>query len=233
MHLLRSKEHSRTFLLFALAWLTVVCGCQPAARDARNEPATDTTASDATSARDRTAGGGPRLVGTATDVTVELPARFEEVLADSVGNFATVTSGELSPGILGGPGGGGFRYPWSERQAPFAVIADFDGNGANDVVLLQRSPEMGRVVAVLDVPPRPRVIELRRWARADAGEGGPMTSFYLMLQPAGAMHAPDFGSGVDTTITLRREGVVVAYFGQAARTFWYEDGRFESRTTAD
>lgn len=219
--------------ILTLVGILAGCGSPPGDKGTSDEAELDTTSSSA-EAPALEPGTGPRLVGTATDVTVDLPARFLEALAAHDSTFVTVTSGELSPEILGGPGGGGFRYPWSEREAPFAVFADFDGNGTRDAVLLQRSADTGRVVAVLDVPPRPRVVELRRWARMDAGESGPMTSFYLRLHPAGAMHVPDFGGGKgDTTIVLAREGVTVAYFGKAARTFWYEDGRFESRTTAD
>ncbi len=86
----------------------------------------------------------------------------------------------------------------------------------------------------LDVPPRPRVVELRRWSRADAGQTGALSSFYLRLHPAGPMRVPDFGgTGSDTTFMLPREGIEVVAYGQAARTYWYSNGDFVSLTTAD
>src|SRR5688572_5830314 len=75
-------------------------------------------------------GVGPALAGTPPQVQLLLPSRFEEALAAAGGNFVTVAPAEFGPGIVGGPVGGAAR--WSEREAPFAVLADFDGNGAQD-----------------------------------------------------------------------------------------------------
>ena len=175
---------------------------------------------------------GPALTGTPPQATVLLPPSFSEALDAGGGSFVTVAPNEFSPMIVGGHGEGAAR--WGEREAPFAVLADFDGNGRRDAVLLQRSPDEGRVVAVLNDLPKPRVVELRRWARTDAGDAAPLTGFYLRLHPAGTLRVPDLGGGGgDTTVTLTHEGVEVVAYGQAARTYWYADGDFTSLTTAD
>lgn len=174
----------------------------------------------------------PALSGTPPEVRLVVPPRFDEALAAGTGGFATLASSDFGPEILGGTGG--WSYPWSWLEAPFAVLADFDGNGKRDVALLQRSANEGRAVTVLDVSPRPRVLELRRWNRADAGDNGALSPFYLRLRPAGPMRVPDLaGAGADTTVTLRHEGVEVVAYGQAARTYWYSNGDFVSLTTAD
>ena len=175
---------------------------------------------------------GPSLTGTPPQVQALLPGSFTQALNAGGGSFVTVAPNEFSPMIVGGHGEGAAR--WGEREAPFAVLADFDGDGRRDAVLLQRSPDEGRVVAVLNDLPKPRVVELRRWARTDAGDAPPLTGFYLRLHPAGMLRVPDFGGGGgDTTVTLNHEGVEVVAYGQAARTYWYADGDFTSLTTAD
>jgi hypothetical protein len=199
---------------------------------------TDTSSSDdpePDSARQEVAvvpaAGPPSLEGTPPDVRLVLPARFEEALA-AEGSFTTLTRTDFGPEILSGTGG--FTYPWSAREAPFAVTADFDGDGRLDVAVLQRSTTHGRAAVVLDAEPQPRVAELRRWARSDAGDTGALSPFYLQLHPAGTMRMPDFGgTGSDTTVTLAHTGIEVVAYGQAARTYWYENGRFTSLTTAD
>ena len=210
--------------------LLIVAGCSRPEETRRPGLPADST--KATAPEPEVTTGPPNLEGTPPEVRLVVPARFEGALVAQGGSFVTLTPGDFMPQIIAETGG--WSYPWSDREAPSAVIADFDGNGSRDVALLQRSGTEGRAVAVLDVPPRPRVVELRRWSRADAGESGPRTSFYLRLHPAGTMRVPDFGgSGADTTVTLAHDGVEVVAFAQAARTYWYSNGDFMSITTAD
>lgn len=174
----------------------------------------------------------PNLEGTPPEVRLVVPPRFEDALAEEGAGFDTLRPNEFGPEILGGAGG--WSFPWSERVSPFAVIADFDGDGRRDVAVLQRSPTQGRAAVVLDAESGPRVAELRRWSRAVAGDAGAQSVFYLRLHPAGTMRVPDFGgTGADSTVTLAHEGIEVVAYGQAARTYWYDNGRFTSLTTAD
>ena len=222
---------TRTYALLLLAALASGCARGP---DTSSSSTAGPPAADSTPARDPipSASGPPRFEGTPPEVSLVVPARFDEALAADRA-FVTLTGRDFGPEILGGSGG--FAYPWSAREAPFAVIADFDGNGARDVALLQRSDKEGRAVVVLDVPPRPRVVHLRRWARSAAGDTGELSAFYLRLHPAGTIRVPDFGgSGAgDSTVTLVHEGIEVVAYGQAARTYWYDNGDFASIGTAD
>jgi hypothetical protein len=216
--------------VLVLAMSLAMGGCQAKSDDVAGTPASSAPTDSLQPIEP--AGAGPTLSGTPPIVQPVLPASFEEALIAAGGSFVTVTPAEFSRQIVGGSSGGAAR--WGDREAPFAVLADFDGNGRRDAVLLQRSPSEGRVVAVLNDLPKPRLVELRRWARADAGDTGPLTGFYLRLHPPGTLRVPDFGGGGgDTTVTLTHEGVEVVAYGQAARTYWYADGDFTSLTTAD
>lgn len=175
----------------------------------------------------------PRLDGMPPDVQVALPARFARALASNYGSFAAISPGDLDSAIT--RDAGGWSYPWDARQSPVAVLADFDGDGRDDVALLQRSSGGGRAVAVLDTRPAPTVHVFHEWTRSALGETGP-TAFYLVRYPAGRHEVPDFdgtGAGTASTVDLPNEGITVSYYGKAATTHYFKDGRFQKMTTAD
>jgi hypothetical protein len=212
--------------------LLALAGCAGDERTTTTDtsPAPDTTAPAPSEPAPTTP---PLFEGTAPAVTLVLPERFDTALHDDDSTMVTLPHSAFGPEILGGAGG--WSYPFTPREAPFGVIADFDGNGTRDVALLQRADDEARAIVVLDVPPRPRVLTLRKWKRAEAGEPGPLSGFYLRLHPAGTIDVPDFGASgrADSVVTLPREGVQVVAWGKAARTYWYSNGDFVSLQTAD
>ena len=177
---------------------------------------------------------GPRLVGNPPTVQIELPPRMTQALAAGDSGYATVTPFEFVKSIVPGDAGDGtWHYAYNGREAPFAVIADFDGDGRDDVALLQRSPETGRVVVVFDDPDHPRVAIAKAWARVTSGDVG-KSGFYLSLFRAGPYRVPDFGgSGFDSTVTLPHEGIQVSNYGKAATTYYWTGDKFESVQTGD
>jgi len=177
---------------------------------------------------------GPRLVGNPPTVQIELPPRMTRELAAEDTSFKTLTPFEFVYEIVRtDPVDGAWRYSYNGRESPFAVIADFDGDGNDDVALLQRSQTKGRVVAVLDRGDEPRVVLVKEWERVTSGDVG-KSGFYLSLFRAGPYHVPDFGgSGIDTTVTLAHEGIQVSNYGKAATTYYWTDERFASVVTGD
>jgi hypothetical protein len=176
---------------------------------------------------------GPRLVGQPPTVQIELPPRMTLALADENAGYTTLTPQDFVAEIVPGTAGG-WSYPYDDRQAPFAAIADFDGDGRSDVALLQRSNLGGRAAVVLDAQPAPRVVELRAWTNAATGESG-KTGFYLTRFPAGRFKVPDYGGSGDTSqvADLAYEGIQVSAYGKAATTYYWTDGQFRSVTTGD
>ena len=178
---------------------------------------------------------GPRLVGNPPTVQIELPPRMTRALAEKDTSFTTLTPfefvHEISPGSTVK---GAWAYPYDGRQAPFAVIGDFDGDERDDVALLQRSASRGRVAVIFDRSYGPLVVIVKSWSRMTAGDAG-KSGFYLARFPAGTLKVPDFaGTGdTSTTVTLLHEGIEVSNYGKAAMTFWWNRVAFESVTTAD
>jgi hypothetical protein len=220
------RHASRRVDLLILA-LLLVAGC--ARRDELNAPARGKVAAEI-------ADQGPRLVGQPPTVQIDLPPRMTAALAADVKSFTTLTPFDFAAEIV--PGTSGWSYPYDSLQAPFAVIADFDGDGRDDVALLQHNARGGRAAVVLDTAPAPRVLVLRSWvwnvlenSRSDPGP----ERFYLTRFPAGRFRVPDFGGSGDTSqvADLAHEGVELAYFGKSATTYYWSDGAFRSVTTSD
>jgi hypothetical protein len=178
---------------------------------------------------------GPRLVGNPPTVQVELPPRMTLALAEGDTSFTTLTPfdfvHEISPGSSVK---GTWHYDYDGRQAPFAVIADFDGDGRDDVALLQRSASTGRVVVVFDRTDGPKVANAREWSRVTSGDVG-KSGFYLSRFPGGPHKVPDFGGSGDTarTVTLAHEGIEISNYGKTATTYWWTGDKFDHVTTAD
>jgi hypothetical protein len=183
---------------------------------------------------------GPRLVGNPPTVQIELPPRMTAaLLADS--GFVTLSPFDFVRQIApGDTAAGAWHYPYDGRQAPFAVIGDFDGDGRDDVAMLQRSdgPALmkaeGRVLVVFDRAGAPVAVTATSWNTRIAGEGR-KSGFYLTRFPAGAFKVPDFGGSGDSarTVTLPHEGIEVSNYGKTAATYWWTGSTFESVTTAD
>jgi len=178
---------------------------------------------------------GPRLVGNPPTVQIELPPRMTAALATSDTSFATLTPFdfvyEVSPGSTIDSA---WHYTYDGHQAPFAVIADFDGDGRDDAALLQRSGSTGRVVVIFDRTDGARVATVRDWSRVTSGDVG-KSGFYLSRFPAGPYKVPDFGGSGDTarTVVLEHEGIQISNYGKTATTYWWTGKKFQSVTTAD
>ena len=176
---------------------------------------------------------GPRLVGNPPTVQIELPPRMTQALGDS--GWTTLTPFDFVQEIVpGDTTSGAWDYPYDGRQAPFAVIGDFDGDGKDDVALLQRASGKVRVAVVFDRAGSPIV------ATAESGDLGiagdtHKSGFFLTRFRKGPYRVPDFGGSGDTarTVTLANEGIEVSYYGKGATTYYWTGDRFESVTTGD
>ena len=185
---------------------------------------------------------GPRLVGKPPTVQIELPPRMTAAMAESDSGYATLTPFDFVEQVVpGDPVAGAWKYPYDGRQAPFAVIGDFDGDGRDDVAMLQRSKDgpgpgrtPARILFVFDRAERPWAGHAYSLPHFDASAGA-KTGFYLTRFPAGSIRVPDFGGSGDTarTVTFPNESIELSNYGKTARAIGWTGEAFESVQTGD
>lgn len=185
---------------------------------------------------------GPRLVGNPPTVQIELPPRMTAALAAIDSGFVTLTPFDFVPEIVPGDStDGAWRYSYNDRESPFAVIGDFDGDGRKDVALLQRSTgpafmkAEGRVVVIFDRTSGAVAATATSWNFPFVDKGS-KSGFYLTTFRPGPYTPPDFGGSGQPrrTINFPYEGIQLSNYGKTATTYWWtREGDFESAATAD
>ena len=104
-NLVRTKEHSRIFLGLLIAALALVAPCSAWAIDG--------------AALSKGKDGYWRLV---------MPSEISQSMRDSVPGFESATDADYASTVRS-------KYPYDEHQSPFALIADLNRDGREDIVL--------------------------------------------------------------------------------------------------
>lgn len=145
-----------------------------------------------------------------------LPPRFEAALARYAPAFRRWQDSEFIASVKEG-------YPYTQHQAPSAVIGDFNSDGVLDAAVLGKSGSERVLLALIDTAGSVRISELERsphvqsWintgARSETGEW-----VFLRLKPireatrcAGVIYQDRSG-----------EAIVIEYFGKAATVHYLD-----------
>ena len=158
---------------------------------------------------------GPRIVGTGAERRLHLPPRLLDVLHAQQPGFETMRRADLAPDSRDG-----FPGADESRIAPFAVIADFDGDRRPDVAMLGRDREHRRIVVILDRAAGPRVHAMAEDYGAEPDSLG--VHQYLGLNGPGDTF---FEDEAGHHIHLRNAAVLVESEG-ASEIWYYVNGRF-------
>jgi hypothetical protein len=124
----------------------------------------------------------------------------------------------------------GWRYPFDEHQEPWAVLADFDGDGDRDAALLGSSGKTLKLLVVWADSSEPQAASLRERAWDSRVERRHLDEF-LQHRPAGPV--PWAGGDEDTTFTIPHDGVELVYFEKAAVTRYYDGDVWREIVTGD
>ncbi len=129
------------------------------------------------------------------------------------------------------------QYTFSNRQLPFAVIGDFNGDGKNDVALQGHDKTRELLIAVLSSTGGPVVMEIMRSALVD-----PKTEFYgmgdhneyglwmyLTFVPKGLVDSPFSNQ----PLKLSTDAFELNYFEKASVLYYLNGWRFEKYVTSD
>jgi hypothetical protein len=129
------------------------------------------------------------------------------------------------------------QYPFSNRQLPFAVIGDFDGDRILDVVLQGRDKTSELLIAVLSSGGIPVVMEILRsrlvdpktefYGMGDRTEYGLWT--YLTFVPKGMVESPF----AKQPLKLTTDAFQVNYFEKASVLYYLNGHTFLKYITGD
>lgn len=148
--------------------------------------------------------------------TLRLPAAFHAEIEKRVPGFRLWRMEEYVPDAISG-------YELKPRQAPFAVVADFDGDGAADVVIQGRTDgEEVRVVLLGRRAASPAFFELKRDSIYD-----PRASVVLHYVPPQRLGGPD-----EPAMQLRHDAFEAAGI-DAATVYYFDRGKFVPYQTSN
>jgi hypothetical protein len=147
-----------------------------------------------------------------------LPKTMVDLLRDSIPSFKPWTIDHYSMEIRD-------VYLFSHREAPWAVIGDFTGDGIVDVVVDGHDEARALRLAIISQDGRYRLLVLASSLLSTSGLAG----HFLAFRAPGKI-GTNFS---DETITLRADGFEAVHFEKAATLYYWDGIRFAEFTTAD
>ena len=125
-----------------------------------------------------------------------------------------------------------WRYEMTERQVPFAVIGDFNGDNVPDVVVNGCSPTRCGPIAVLSRGKGYVAIDLRPGSKRNERDQPPMDGLnedVLALVKAGVVRS----AWEPEPLRLKMDAVEEFYWGTSSTIYYYAGGTFKGYVTGD
>jgi len=124
------------------------------------------------------------------------------------------------------------HYPFSERQAPFAVVGDFDGDHHPDVLLDGTAGGRAVTLAVFTTGTGARAVNM------GTGQAGarPLQAYWSLLpvrDASGRSHARVTSPYERKHTTMSGDGLVRTYWEKAATLYYYREGEFRQYAVGD
>jgi hypothetical protein len=126
------------------------------------------------------------------------------------------------------------QYPADAHARPYAVIADFNGDGERDIVMDGQSPRRTARIALLSGPSGFQALLLDEQPRAagpaPAPGRGQRTTYLSYVAPGTIDSTPELE---DSILTLRHEAFEVGYWEQAGVLYYWDGRAFAQYVTGD
>lgn len=150
-----------------------------------------------------------------------LPPRMRSTLSDFDPNFSIWSLSDYHSLLRS-------WYPYSDRNLPFAVLGDFNGDGKQDAVLHGHNKSAGMVVCLLSLSDTFQVVIVERWEVENWTYSSHSENYLAYVGPRLIR-----SSFEDEPLDLKNDAFVIGYFEKAATLYYFMDGRFHQYTTAD
>jgi hypothetical protein len=122
------------------------------------------------------------------------------------------------------------QYPTDSQARPYAVIADFNGDGRRDVVIDGQSPTQVARIVLLSRGSDYQALVLEKRARDMKKETRRRTVYLSYVAPGRIDSSPELE---DTAIVLKHDAFQVGYWEQAAVLHYWDGQGFAEYVTGD
>ncbi len=129
-------------------------------------------------------------------------------------------------------------YDFSIKQAPSAVIGDFNGDNLKDIALFGRNKTKSSIICILSDGKDFKVFEMESFNLKEPQDhwtivGPDMKEYgftmYMTYHESGLIQSPY----EENSLNLSTDAVEIVYFEKAAKIFYFENGAFYEYWTAD
>ena len=164
-----------------------------------------------------------------SNCTLTLSAEILKTLAAYDPQFKVWQFRDYAKSCVGTP-----DYQCTEKQTPFAVIGDFNGDTIPDITLMGHNATSDLTLALVSNKKGFRVVEITKTDLSDpskelCGGYGNGLWIYLAHFPPRKIKSPY----EEKELLLRNDAFEVIYCGKAATVYYYKNGRFITYATAD
>lgn len=162
---------------------------------------------------------------------VYLPTVMKNVLYSYDSTFKPWEQDDYLPSLIN-------FYNFTTTQAPFAVIGDFNGDTALDVILQGHTAKNSILLAIFPILKGYNIIEIEKSGLVNPKEvwygiGDNKKEYglwaYLSLISPGKIESPY----EKKSLKLKTHAFQIEYFEKAAVLYYYKDGKFREYITSD
>jgi hypothetical protein len=167
----------------------------------------------------------PEICQVNGEYTVKLSSAMSEVLKEYSWQFVVSKQSDFYPDVIR-------AYRFTEKQAPFAVIGDFNGDKVLDVILLGHDRKYVQILGIVSGGNGFEIVPVLSYPWTDPGDkmrDAGLMAKYLAYVPPRRVESAFEGFPLE----LKTDAFELVYFKKSSVLYYYENGVFNQYTTGD